>query len=193
MHIVYVNSTAVEKSRSQVERARLEIVYTPKGYRGFESLLLRQNRESLIFKGFPIFLCISVLPQLFHCALSCFNILFCVQFFRKLHADLARESFDIVFRSAIGLYPFIPTARRKSFARPHRRRSALWRLERLDRRFRAAAEYAVEAAGVCPLQYSIYAHIYFFQCCGCSSNYRLNPLRGQNKKVTDFHFNFSST
>ena len=31
----------VEKSRSLVERARLEIVYTPQGYRGFESLLLR--------------------------------------------------------------------------------------------------------------------------------------------------------
>ena len=33
----------VEKSRSLVERARLEIVYTPQGYRGFESLLLRQR------------------------------------------------------------------------------------------------------------------------------------------------------
>ena len=28
----------MEKSRSLVERARLEIVYTPQGYRGFESL-----------------------------------------------------------------------------------------------------------------------------------------------------------
>lgn len=34
----------VEKSRSLVERARLEIVYTPQGYRGFESLLLRHKR-----------------------------------------------------------------------------------------------------------------------------------------------------
>ena len=33
----------VEKSRSLVERARLEIVYTPQGYRGFESLLLRHK------------------------------------------------------------------------------------------------------------------------------------------------------
>ena len=33
----------VEKSRSLVERARLEIVYAPQGYRGFESLLLRQR------------------------------------------------------------------------------------------------------------------------------------------------------
>ena len=33
----------VEKSRSLVERARLEIVYTPQGYRGFESLLLRHT------------------------------------------------------------------------------------------------------------------------------------------------------
>ena len=33
----------MEKSRSLVERARLEIVYTPKGYRGFESPLLRQK------------------------------------------------------------------------------------------------------------------------------------------------------
>ena len=36
----------VEKSRSLVERARLEIVYTPQGYRGFESLLLRHNVET---------------------------------------------------------------------------------------------------------------------------------------------------
>ena len=36
----------MEKSRSLVERARLEIVYTPKGYRGFESLLLRHNLEN---------------------------------------------------------------------------------------------------------------------------------------------------
>lgn len=35
----------VEKSRSLVERARLEIVYTPQGYRGFESLLLRHKRN----------------------------------------------------------------------------------------------------------------------------------------------------
>ena len=34
----------VEKSRSLVERARLEIVYTPQGYRGFESLLLRHQK-----------------------------------------------------------------------------------------------------------------------------------------------------
>ena len=37
----------VEKSRSLVERARLEIVYTPKGYREFESLHLRQKSRSL--------------------------------------------------------------------------------------------------------------------------------------------------
>ena len=36
----------VEKSRSLVERARLEIVYTPQGYRGFESLLLRHIFKS---------------------------------------------------------------------------------------------------------------------------------------------------
>ena len=31
------------------ERARLEIVYTPKGYRGFKSLLLRHKENSQIF------------------------------------------------------------------------------------------------------------------------------------------------
>ena len=36
----------VEKSRSLVERARLEIVYTPQGYRGFESLLLRHYNSN---------------------------------------------------------------------------------------------------------------------------------------------------
>lgn len=36
----------VEKSRSLVERARLEIVYTPQGYRGFESLLLRHLKRT---------------------------------------------------------------------------------------------------------------------------------------------------
>ena len=45
----------VEKSRSLVERARLEIVYTPQGYRGFESLLLRQSPKHLIFQGFRVF------------------------------------------------------------------------------------------------------------------------------------------
>ena len=39
----------VEKSRSLVERARLEIVYTPKGYREFESLHLRhKGSQSMI-------------------------------------------------------------------------------------------------------------------------------------------------
>ena len=42
----------VEKSRSLVERARLEIVYTPKGYRGFKSLLLRHNPYLFRGKGF---------------------------------------------------------------------------------------------------------------------------------------------
>ena len=37
----------VEKSRSLVERARLEIVYTPQGYRGFESLLLRHKKRQI--------------------------------------------------------------------------------------------------------------------------------------------------
>ena len=49
---------AMEKSRSPVERARLEIVYTPKGYRGFESLLLRHNEripQSLRLRDFPVF------------------------------------------------------------------------------------------------------------------------------------------
>ena len=40
----------VEKSRSLVERARLEIVYTPQGYRGFESLLLRQIRTVIVIR-----------------------------------------------------------------------------------------------------------------------------------------------
>ncbi len=46
----------VEKSRSLVERARLEIVYTPKGYRGFESPLLRHRKNPLItpIRGFFI-------------------------------------------------------------------------------------------------------------------------------------------
>ena len=36
------------------ERARLEIVYTPKGYRGFKSLLLRHNETpwKLLPRGF---------------------------------------------------------------------------------------------------------------------------------------------
>lgn len=41
----------VEKSRSLVERARLEIVYTPQGYRGFESLLLRQIRTVILIQS----------------------------------------------------------------------------------------------------------------------------------------------
>ena len=41
----------VEKSRSLVERARLEIVYTPQGYRGFESLLLR-HKSTVILKNY---------------------------------------------------------------------------------------------------------------------------------------------
>ena len=48
----------MEKSRSLVERARLEIVYTPKGYRGFESLLLRQDLEcpaTVMVAGFFVF------------------------------------------------------------------------------------------------------------------------------------------
>ena len=45
----------VEKSRSLVERARLEIVYTPQGYRGFESLLLRHIKgQTLIEKQLSI-------------------------------------------------------------------------------------------------------------------------------------------
>ena len=34
-----------------VERARLEIVYTPQGYRGFESLLLRQIRTVILIQS----------------------------------------------------------------------------------------------------------------------------------------------
>ena len=46
----------VEKSRSLVERARLEIVYTPQGYRGFESLLLRHKKRTQSFQiGFFLF------------------------------------------------------------------------------------------------------------------------------------------
>ena len=41
----------VEKSRSLVESARLEIVYTPQGYRGFESLLLRQIRTVILIQS----------------------------------------------------------------------------------------------------------------------------------------------
>ena len=40
----------VEKSRSLVERARLEIVYTPQGYRGFESLLLRHKSTVILIE-----------------------------------------------------------------------------------------------------------------------------------------------
>ena len=43
----------VEKSRSLVERARLEIVYTPQGYRGFESLLLR-HKSTVIRSNFEL-------------------------------------------------------------------------------------------------------------------------------------------
>ena len=43
----------VEKSRSLVERARLEIVYTSKGYRGFESLLLRHIKEQTLIQKQP--------------------------------------------------------------------------------------------------------------------------------------------
>ena len=46
-----VRQSSVEKSRSLVERARLEIVYTPKGYRGFESLLLRQRKDPSVRTG----------------------------------------------------------------------------------------------------------------------------------------------
>ena len=42
----------VEKSRSLVERARLEIVYTPQGYRGFESLLLRHKNNHTFRCGY---------------------------------------------------------------------------------------------------------------------------------------------
>ena len=40
----------VETSRSLVERARLEIVYTPQGYRGFESLLLRHKSTVILIE-----------------------------------------------------------------------------------------------------------------------------------------------
>ena len=40
----------VEKSRSLVERARLEIVYTPQGYRGFDSLLLRHKSTAILIE-----------------------------------------------------------------------------------------------------------------------------------------------
>ena len=40
----------VEKSRSLVERARLEIVYTPQGYRGFESLRLRHKSTVILIE-----------------------------------------------------------------------------------------------------------------------------------------------
>ena len=46
----------VEKSRSLVERARLEIVYTPQGYRGFESLLLRHESTVILSELRWIFL-----------------------------------------------------------------------------------------------------------------------------------------
>ena len=46
----------VEKSRSLVERARLEIVYTPQGYRGFESLLLRHKSTVILSELRWIFL-----------------------------------------------------------------------------------------------------------------------------------------
>ena len=55
----------MEKSRSPVERARLEIVYTPKGYRGFESLLLRQNEETPEALSFRSFLCLSTVFLVF--------------------------------------------------------------------------------------------------------------------------------
>ena len=45
----------VEKSRSLVERARLEIVYTPKGYRGFKSLLLRQKSTMVLIQNHRVF------------------------------------------------------------------------------------------------------------------------------------------
>ena len=48
----------VEKSRSPAERARLEIVYTPKGYRGFKSLLLR-HRKPCNRNGYRVFLFIN--------------------------------------------------------------------------------------------------------------------------------------
>ena len=41
----------VEKSRSLVERARLEIVYAPKGYLGFESPSLRQTNPASLFQA----------------------------------------------------------------------------------------------------------------------------------------------
>ena len=46
----------VEKSRSLVERARLEIVYTPQGYRGFESLLLRHTKPCNL-NGYRVLSC----------------------------------------------------------------------------------------------------------------------------------------
>ena len=49
----------VEKSRSLVERARLEIVYTPQGYRGFESLLLRHKSTVILIELRWIFYAIS--------------------------------------------------------------------------------------------------------------------------------------
>ena len=55
-----VRQSSVEKSRSLVERARLEIVYTPKGYRGFESLHLR-HREPRSHKGCGVSLCRNTL------------------------------------------------------------------------------------------------------------------------------------
>ena len=52
----------VEKSRSLVERARLEIVYTPQGYRGFESLLLRHKKGLNLFRLGPFFFYSEVTP-----------------------------------------------------------------------------------------------------------------------------------
>ena len=57
----------MEKSRSLVERARLEIVYTPKGYRGFESLLLRQGLITLLCNKSFFFLRSLWSPVLFGC------------------------------------------------------------------------------------------------------------------------------
>ena len=50
LNFIRGSTHSVEKSRSLVERARLEIVYTPKGYRGFESLLLRQKSTVILIE-----------------------------------------------------------------------------------------------------------------------------------------------